>query len=370
MVGKEVRAVIGCGELGVRVEVAADRSAVGAFMGVGIEGVGDKALIAKERVALRLVAQAGCALEARPAEVGAGETAVDLLPPFSAYIADDNAPAARFKCEAEWIAQPQRIDLGAVAAGIAVEERVVRVAFSRDGVDAQDLARQTVDVKRAHARFRLQRCIAGGYVERAVWPEGQSIHRVRRAIHRQTVAQGRTVRSGAAKGGAVAFVGVAHRVEGSIGAQQHHIAAGQVAIQVGRVGFDADHPGHAGAAGVVAVRARWIIGKGKVDIRRVGKIGVQRDAHQPTVAIGVGLPTDVDKRAFQHDAIFQHLDRAVLARNQHAPRGRHGKGGRRPQILGDHFLDEARRQCERLRLRQHAGRRQFIDAGEQQEHDE
>ena len=84
---------------------------------------------------------------------------------------------------------------------------------------------------------------------------------------------------------------------------------------------------------------------------------MERDPHQPTVTIGVGLPTDINKRAFQYVPVFHYLDRAVLARNQYAPRGRHGKGRYGTQILCEHFLDKARWQLERLRLGEHAGRR-------------
>src|SRR5262249_27253168 len=114
------------------------------------------------------------ALVAGPAEVGA-LAGVDLLPGVPADVADVDLVGDGVDGEAERIPQAEGVDLGAVTRGAGrVVEGVVRQAARREGVDAQDLAREAVHVlraQRARVDLGVVRAVAVADEQRAVVAE-------------------------------------------------------------------------------------------------------------------------------------------------------------------------------------------------------
>ena len=134
----------------------------------------------------------GSALKTRPAQVRPAPGPVDffmLAFPDVAYI---QLTTGRRKGKTKRVAQPIDIDLRPIAVWIAVIKGIVAQPLPGQGINAQDLARQAVEVLSTEPFLREFAAVANAHVQCAVRSKLQSICLVCRTLDGDTVRNRRT----------------------------------------------------------------------------------------------------------------------------------------------------------------------------------
>ena len=211
---------------------------------------------------------------------------------------------------------------------LPVVERVVGKPLTVGGVDAQDLAREPVDVLRAQRQRvdgRVARAVAGGDVQHAVRPELEVADRVAEPVGGDAVSREREVLA--------RWVGL----RADRRTEQHELRARARDIAGRRAGVDADHLRRllaAQVAGVVLPRV------GDIHPAVRGEVRIQREADQAAIAVVVDVRDGVVRRR-QQRAVLEDLDRAVLLADEDAPVRREREHRRQVQPGDRGIRDEA-----------------------------
>jgi len=185
------------------------------------------------------------ALIARPAEIRAGRSDVNLFIGEPADVADVGQSAIWAEVEAIRVAQTVGPDFRDIRVGIARVERIAGDALSCVG-DVEDLSAERVKRLRAQGQ-RIDGVEAGtiarGIEQRAIRGEAKGANRM-----------GRVFRGDAVRAGGKAFAGGT-----DVGAEDYEFGSGRGRVADGRVARDAGGFGSAVVGGIV------LVGVGEID---------------------------------------------------------------------------------------------------------